>query len=51
VTKSRRYEAHFDKLNDERILQATVQLPPCTLPQQAYGPEPLHWERARPPEV
>ena len=41
MTKNKRYEAHFDALNDARILQATAQLAPCTLPQQAYGPEPL----------
>jgi len=51
VTKNRRYEAHDDALNDERILQSTAQLAPCTLPQQAYGPEPIEWQRGRMPEV
>jgi hypothetical protein len=26
-------------------------LPPCTLPQQARGPEPIQRQRGRPPEV
>ena len=51
VTKNKRYEAHFDALNDARILQATAQLAPCTLPLQAYGPEPIEWQRGRMPEV
>lgn len=24
---------------------------PCTLPMQAYGPQPIEWHRAQPPEV
>lgn len=51
MTKNRRFEAHYDRLNDQRILQATAQLAPCTLPQQAYGPEPIQWVSGRPPEV
>ncbi|SFS07627.1 hypothetical protein SAMN04487846_2262 [Microbacterium sp. cf046] len=51
MTKNRRDEAHFDALNDQRILQATAQLAPCTLPLQAYGPEPITWAKGRPPEV
>jgi hypothetical protein len=46
-----RHEAHFDRLNDRRIDQATAQLAPTTLPQQAYGPEPIEWQRTRQPEV
>jgi|GEM_PF-1136022 len=41
MTKNRRFEAHYDALNDQRIAQAGT--PPVTLPQQAYGPEPIHW--------
>ena len=51
MTKNKRYEAHFNALNDARILQATAQLAPCTLPQQAYGPEPIEWQRGRAPGV
>lgn len=52
MTKNRRYEAHYDALNDQRILQATAELAPTTLPQQAYGPEPIVWApKDRQPEV
>ncbi len=51
MTRNRRYEATYDALNDQRILQATAQLAPCTLPQQAYGPEPVQWAKGRKPEV
>jgi hypothetical protein len=51
ITKNKRYEHFFDGLNDQRILQATAQLAPCTLPQQAYGSEPIQWQRGRAPEV
>jgi hypothetical protein len=43
VTKNRRYEAHYDELNDRKILQATAEMTPTTLPLQAYGPEPVVW--------
>lgn len=43
MTKNRRYEAHYDQLNDQRIVQTTTRLTPCTLPQQAYGPQPITW--------
>lgn len=43
MTKNRRYEAHFDALNDKRIKEAPEQTAPCTLPQQAYGPRPIEW--------
>lgn len=51
MTKNKRYEAHYDELNDQRILQATANLAPCTLPQPAYGPEPIEWAppRQQPP--
>ena len=52
LTKNRRYEAHYDTLNDQRIAQACAQLTPTTLPQQAYGPEPVRWApRDQQPEV
>lgn len=43
LTKNRRYEAHYDQLNDDRMLQAAAQQAPTTLPMQAYGPEPVVW--------
>lgn len=43
MTKNRRYEAHYDRLNDERIAQASQSGPPATLPHQAWGPTPLTW--------
>ena len=51
MTKNKRYESTYDRLNDQRILQATAQLAPCTLPQRAYGLEPIQWQRGRAPEV
>lgn len=51
MTKNRRFVAHYDALNDQHIEQPSRGLVPCTLPQQAYGPEPIHWEPGRPPEV
>lgn len=48
MTKNRRYEAHFDALNDARIAGASPA--PCTLPTPAYGPQPIEWaDRNRPP--
>ena len=41
MTKNRRYEAHYDALNDARIDQTGT--PPITLPQQAYGPHSIEW--------
>lgn len=41
MTKDKRYETHYDRLNDARIERASTR--PCTLPQQAYGPQPLEW--------
>lgn len=43
MTKNKRYEAHYDALNDKRILEAAAASSPTTLPRQAYGPEPIHW--------
>lgn len=43
VAQNRQYEAHFDHLNDVRVEQAAASLPPQTLPQQAYGSQPLEW--------
>lgn len=51
MTHNRRYEAHYDALNHQRMLQAAGQDAPCTLPASAYGPEPIEWARERPPTV
>ena len=52
MTKNRRYEAHYDALNDRRIAQASAQLSPCTLPRQAYGPTEITWApREAQPEI
>lgn len=52
MTKNRRYEAHYDELNDQRIAEAADQLSPCTLPRQAFGAAPLAWApRDRQPPV
>jgi len=51
VTKNKRYERHYDALNDQRIAQSVAQDSPCTLPASAYGPQPLEWARGRAPEV
>lgn len=47
MTKNRRYEAHYDALNDQRIAEAATRPEPCTLPQQAYGPSPIEWAPRR----
>lgn len=52
MTKNRRYEAHYDALNDERIQQSTTRRRACTLGSNAYGPQPIQWApRGRLPEV
>ncbi|WP_439593871.1 hypothetical protein [Microbacterium sp.] len=49
MTKNRRYEAHYDRLNDAKIAQAAAAGRLVTLPQQAYGPEPIRWSKEKPP--
>lgn len=46
MTKNRRYEAHYDALNDQRRADSTDR--PATLPVQAYGPNPIEWPERRP---
>lgn len=41
MTKNRRYETHYDALNDQRIAQAEP--PPCAIPSSAYGPQRIEW--------
>jgi len=43
VTKNRRYETHYDALNDQRIQQSVAQNQPCALPAAAYGTQPIEW--------
>lgn len=45
MTKNRRYEAHYDALNDMRIEEAASVLTPTTLPVQAYGRQTIEWTR------
>lgn len=51
MTKNRRYEAHYDHLNDMRIEEAAARLTPCTLPMQAFGRNPLEWASGSKPPV
>lgn len=43
LTKNRRYEAHYDSLNDARIMESANVRAATTLPQQAFGPQPFEW--------
>lgn len=45
MTKNRRFEAHYDHLNDMRVEEAASRLTPTTLPQQAFGRVPIEWVR------
>lgn len=38
---SRRYEEYYSRRSAEKL--ATIPDPPCTLPLQAYGPNPIEW--------
>lgn len=51
VTKNKRYEAHYDRLNDQRIQQAVTRPSAATLPPPAWGPATIQWVRdvPRPP--
>lgn len=49
MTKNRRYEDRYDELNDQR--RASAAPSPCTLPQRAYGPQPIEWCRGPKPPV
>lgn len=43
VTKNRRFEAYYDRLNDQRIAASSGS--PTTLPPSAWGPEPIVWAK------
>lgn len=50
VGSSKRYAEHYDQITRERL--AAAPSTPCTLPQQAYGPQKIEWVptgSARPP--
>ena len=51
MTKTRRYEAHYDSLTGQRIVESATQDAPCTLPASSYGPNPLEWARGPRAEV
>lgn len=38
---SRRYADYYDRKSAEKL--AAMPSPPCTLPQQAFGPSPIEW--------
>lgn len=39
-----------NRVTDEKLDRVLARVPPCTLPQQAYGPNSLEWA-AEPPVV
>jgi len=43
---SKRYVEHFDNLMRTRLDEQHIG--PCTLPLQAYGPDPIRWVHERP---
>ncbi|MDN3494330.1 hypothetical protein QL996_00125 [Planococcus sp. APC 4015] len=43
MTKNRRYEAHYDRLNDQRSAAAAERPAPVTLPPAAWEPLELDW--------
>lgn len=45
LTKNRRYEAHYDRLNDQRIEQAAERPGAVTLPPSAWEPLELEWPK------
>lgn len=45
---SKRYADSYDQRAAQKIAESPP--PPCTLPQQAYGPNPIEWAgKSRPP--
>ena len=44
---SKRYVAHYDEMNRQRAAETAQERQPCTLPSQAYGPQPIVWERTK----
>lgn len=52
MTKNRRYEAHYDNLNDQAMIRAAERDEPITIGKDAFGPQPIEWApRAAQPEV
>lgn len=47
MTQNRRYQEHYAQMR-ERIF-SEMPAAPCTLPQQAFGPDPVRWTREQPP--
>lgn len=48
---SKRYAAHYDELNRQRLAESDADNHPITIGQDAYGAQPITWERERKPEV
>lgn len=44
---SKRYSEYYDRQAAARLAEAPPA--PCTLPQQAYGSNPITWTKKRPP--
>lgn len=49
MTTNRRYEEHFAAKHAQSLIDAAP--PPCTLPQQAYGPQRIEWVKGSNPPV
>ena len=47
MTTNRRYEAHYAAKHAHSLQEAPP--PPCTLPQQAYGPQAVEWTKESAP--
>lgn len=43
---SKRYSEYYDRIAAEKLANSPQS--PCTLPQQAYGPNPIEWAKKRP---
>lgn len=46
---NKRYAEHYDRMYAEKL--ETMPASPCTLPQQAYGPNPIEWAGRQRPSV
>ena len=48
VGTNKRYADAIDRRAAELSQQTIMRIPPCTIPMQAYGPQPLEWAEKRP---
>lgn len=49
VGTNQRYADAIDRRAAELSQQTIMRIPPCTIPMQAYRPQPLEWTEKRPP--